>query len=116
MSDLFDELPPGALFDVIVSNPPYVADGELPQTPPDVRSYEPHGALLGGADGLDVYRRLVPGTPPVLRPHGWLAVEIAEARAAEVVAIFEGCRRFGPIEVHNDLGGRPRVVAGRELE
>ncbi len=116
VSDLFDELPPGALFDVIVSNPPYVADGELPQTPPDVRSYEPHGALLGGADGLDVYRRLVPGTPPVLRPHGWLAVEIAETRAAEVVAIFEGCRRFGPIEVHNDLGGRPRVVAGRELE
>ena len=50
-SDLFAEVPPGSLFDLIVSNPPYVADDELAATPPDVHAYEPHAALLGGPAG-----------------------------------------------------------------
>ncbi|HUK78138.1 MAG TPA: peptide chain release factor N(5)-glutamine methyltransferase [Thermoleophilia bacterium] len=113
-SDLFDEVPPGSLFDLIVSNPPYVADGELAATPPDVHAYEPHAALLGGPAGLDFYRRIVPAAPPFLALRGVLAVEIAEHRAAEVTAIFRDCGRFEGIEVHDDLGGRPRVVSGRE--
>ena len=113
-SDLFDDLPMGALFDVIVSNPPYVADGDLAATPPDVHRFEPHEALLGGAAGMDFYHRLVPAAPPFLRPGGWLAVEIAEDKASEVRAVFEECGRFESIEVHHDLGGSPRVVAGRE--
>ena len=115
-SDLFSEIPLGSLFDLIVSNPPYVADAELPATPPDVRSFEPHSALLGGADGLDFYHRIVPAAPEFLAPRGYLAVEIAEQRAAEVAAIFAAVGRFEAIEVRNDLGGRPRVVVARERE
>ena len=114
VSDLFAEVPPGSLFDLIVSNPPYVADDELAATPPDVHAFEPHGALLGGPAGLDFYRRIVPAAPQFLAPRGFLAVEIAEQRAAEVTAIFRDCGRFEQIEVHDDLGGRPRVVSGRE--
>ncbi len=113
-SDLFDDLPMGALFDVIVSNPPYVADGDLAATPPDVHRFEPHVALLGGAAGMDFYHRLVPAAPPFLRPGGWLALEIAADKASEVRAVLEECGRYDPIEVHDDLGGSPRVVAGRE--
>jgi release factor glutamine methyltransferase len=113
-SDLFAEVPSGALFDVIVSNPPYVADSELAATPPDVHAYEPAVALLGGPDGLDFYRRIVPGAPPFLAPGGFLAVEIAESQPAAVVEIFRAAGRYEPVEVRDDLGGRPRVVAGRE--
>jgi release factor glutamine methyltransferase len=114
VSDLFDDLPPGGMFDVIVCNPPYIADGDLADTPPDVHGFEPHVALLGGAAGMDFYHRLVPAAPPFLRTGGWLALEIAEDKASEVRAVFEECHRYAPIEVHNDLGGGARVVAGRE--
>ena len=114
VSDLFDDLPPGALFDVVVCNPPYIADGDLAGTPPDVHRFEPHVALLGGEAGMDFYHRLVPAAPPFLRTGGWLALEIAADKADEVRAVFEQCHRYGPIEVHDDLGGGPRVVAGRE--
>ena len=116
VSDLYAEVPPGSLFDLIVSNPPYVADGELAATPPDVHAYEPHTALLGGERGLDFYHRIVPAAPPFLAPRGFLAVEIAEQRVAEVTAIFAEAGRFLAVEVRNDLGGRPRVVVGRERE
>ena len=112
--DLFDGLPGGALFDLIVSNPPYVAEHELPGLPVDVRDYEPVGALVAGPQGLDVYERLVPAAPPFLRTAGWLAVEIAEMRSREVLDIFSATGRFEPVELHDDLSGRPRVVAGRE--
>ena len=114
VSDIFAEVPPGSLFDLIVSNPPYVADDELAATPPDVRSYEPHAALLGGELGLDFYHRIVPAAPEFLAPRGFLAVEIAEHRADEVTAIFRECGRFEQIEVRDDLGGSPRVVVARE--
>jgi release factor glutamine methyltransferase len=114
VSDIFAEVPPGSLFDLIVSNPPYVADDELAATPPDVRSYEPHAALLGGELGLDFYHRIVPAAPEFLAPRGFLAVEIAEHRADEVTAIFRECGRFEQIAVRDDLGGSPRVVVARE--
>ena len=114
VSDIFAEVPPGSLFDLIVSIPPYVADDELAATPPDVRSYEPHAALLGGELGLDFYHRIVPAAPEFLAPRGFLAVEIAEHRADEVTAIFRECGRFEQIAVRDDLGGSPRVVVARE--
>jgi len=103
-----------ALFDLIVSNPPYIADDELAATPPDVHRFEPHTALLGGELGLDFYHRIVPAAPPFLRTGGWLAVEVADGKAGEVCRVFERYGRFERIEVHDDLGGTPRVVAGRE--
>jgi release factor glutamine methyltransferase len=114
LGDLFAGLPPGARFEVIVSNPPYVAAGELRELEPAVRDYEPHGALLGGATGLDYYERIVPVAPTYLVPGGYLAVEIADQRSAEVIDLFAGTERFDDIALVNDLGGAPRVVVGRE--
>ncbi len=88
--------------------------GELAATPPDVRDYEPHAALLGGEHGLDFYHSIVPGATAFLQPRGWLAVEIGDGKAAEVVAIFNDHGRFEPPEVRDDLGGTPRVVVARE--
>jgi release factor glutamine methyltransferase len=114
LGDLYDGLPPGALFQVIVSNPPYVTPRELATLAPEVRDWEPHAALLGGEDGLDYYHRIISPAPTFLAPGGWLAVEIAKDRGDEVRRLFESARRFDEISVVKDLGGAPRVVAGRE--
>ena len=114
LGDLYEGLPGGARFDVIVSNPPYVTTAELAGLEPAVRDYEPHRALLAGESGLDFYARIVPVAPTYLVPGGLLAVEIAAERALEVQNLFAATGRFDGIVVVNDLGGTPRVVAGYE--
>ena len=114
LGDLYEGLPGGARFDVIVSNPPYVTTAELAGLEPAVRDYEPHSALLAGESGLDFYERIVPAAPTYLVPGGLLAVEIAAERALEVQKLFAATGRFEAIETVNDLGGTPRVVAGYE--
>jgi release factor glutamine methyltransferase len=114
VSDVYEDLPPGARFDLIVSNPPYVTAQALRRLSVDVRGYEPHVALLGGAHGMDFYERIIPGAPPFLEPGGMLAVEISETKLVEVLSLFVETRRFVDIDVRNDLGGSPRVVFGRE--
>jgi release factor glutamine methyltransferase len=114
VSDLYDDLPGGARFDLIVSNPPYVTTQALRRLSVDVRGYEPHVALLGGARGMDYYERIIPGAPPFLEPGGVLAVEINETKLVEVMALFVETRRFEDIDVRDDLAGSPRVVHGRE--
>lgn len=113
-SDLYDDLPGGARFDVIVSNPPYVTADALRGLQTEVRGFEPHVALLGGNQGLEFYERIIPGAPPFLEPHGTLAVEIAEDKVADVRSLFVTAGRFEDIDVRNDLGGLPRVVFARE--
>lgn len=102
-------------FDVLVSNPPYIPSDVVPTLPREVVGFEPHLALDGGADGLDVFRRLLEVAPDMLRPGGMLACELFETNA-EVAA--ELCRRQGGwarVEVREDLTHRPRVlVAVRE--
>jgi release factor glutamine methyltransferase len=100
----------GLKFDLVISNPPYIARGELKNLPPDVQR-EPHLALDGGVDGLDCYRRLVPQAKNVLRPGGYVLLEIGWDQAEEVKEI---CRAngFGKISVFQDYGQRDRVVSG----
>lgn len=114
VSDIYDDLPGGARFDLIVSNPPYVTLQALRRMAIDVRGYEPWVALLGGERGLDFYERIIPGAPVFLDPRGMLAVEIPETKVVEVISLFVEVGRFEGIDVRNDLGGRPRVVFGRE--
>ena len=114
VSDVYEDLPPGSRFDLIVSNPPYVTTQALRRLSIDVRGYEPHVALSGGAHGMDFYERIIPGAPPFLEPGGMLAVEISETKLVEVLSLFVETRRFEDIDVRNDLGGSPRVVFGRE--
>jgi release factor glutamine methyltransferase len=72
-------------FDLIVSNPPYIASGDIAELAPEVRDYDPRLALDGGADGLDAYRAIVDDAPRLLAPRGRLIVELGQGQA-EVVA------------------------------
>ncbi len=100
-----------ASFDLVVSNPPYIPEGDIPGLDPEVRDHDPHLALSGGADGLDHYRRLAPEVMRVLRPGGRFLLEIGHDQSAEVEALM---RAAGAEEVRTvkDLSDRPRVVAG----
>lgn len=109
VGDLFAGLPGGSRFDLIVSNPPYIPAAEYARLEPNVRDYEPRLALWAGDDGLDVYRRLVPGAVAHLRPGGVLAVEVGAGQAAAVTALFAAAG-FPGVSARPDLGGVPRVV------
>lgn len=97
--------------DLVVSNPPYVASAQLARLARDVRDHEPALALDGGADGLDAYRELLPSVATLLRPDGWLAVEVDIDAAEQVAAIaLAACGPDASTAIHPDLSGRPRVV------
>ena len=98
--------------DLMVSNPPYVATKELGGLPPEVR-YEPLEALHGGPDGLDVHPRLIRGASTLLRPGGWLAVEMAPGQGPSLSRLLREQGVFGDIEVTPDLSGRERVIVAR---
>lgn len=111
--------PPGAptgAFDAVVSNPPYVATGDLADLAPEVRDHEPHLALDGGADGLQVYRRIAAEVPGALRPGGHLLLEVGDGQADAVCTILAEAGCFCDIEVRPDLNRVPRVVLCREGE
>ena len=100
----------GARFDVVVSNPPYVATEALATLPLEVRR-EPRLALDGGDDGLAAYRRLVPEAAAMLAPGGAVLLEVGVGQAEGVAALLAAS---GLVDVswHDDLAGIPRVVAG----
>lgn len=96
--------------DVVVANPPYVADGD--DLPAEVREWEPVSALLAGADGLDHLRRIVAEAPTWLTRHGALVVELAPSQAATVAGLARAAG-FTEVEVRADLTGRDRLVVAR---
>ena len=100
-------------FDLIVSNPPYIARDEMAALAPEVRDHEPRGALTDEADGLSAYRTITRDAPRHLRPAGRLIVEIGPTQGAAVSAMFEAARLSG-VTVLQDLDGRDRVVLGRK--
>ena len=77
--DLYAPLPPGVHYDVILTNPPYVNEASMQALPPEYRA-EPHMALAGGNDGMDIVRRILADAPRHLKPHGVLVVEIGNER------------------------------------
>ncbi len=110
--DLFEALDAGT-FHAIASNPPYVTTSEFDELDPDVRLHEPRTALVAGADGLDVVRRLVAEAPGRLEPGGWLLVELDPAQAGPVAGLF---RDAGLLDVTTvrDANGADRVVLGKQ--
>lgn len=110
--DLLDGFDPGSLR-VVVSNPPYVSEREYEELAPDVRLFEPTGALLAGPDGLDVYRRLVPQAHRVLGPGGALFLEVGDTQA-EAVRALAAAAGFVSAEVMRDLAGKERIVRAQK--
>jgi release factor glutamine methyltransferase len=104
----------GERFDLIVSNPPYIPTADLAGLQPEVRDFEPKGALDGGTDGLDFYRLIVPAAPEHLAPGGWLLVEVGIDQSAAVQGLFAAAG-FDEIFTTKDPGGIERVVGGRLL-
>lgn len=98
-------------FDLIVSNPPYVARADEGSLPPEL-SHEPEMALFAGPDGLDVIRRLVAEAGDHLSSGGWLGIELSPEQADEVEELLSEAG-FTDVERRFDLASRPRVVAGR---
>lgn len=101
----------GAAFDLVASNPPYVAAGDAHLGGDDVR-FEPRGALVAGADGLDALRTIVAGADQWLVPAGALLVEHGYDQAAAVRALLEGAG-FVDVTARRDIAGTVRVAAGR---
>jgi release factor glutamine methyltransferase len=99
------------LFDLIVSNPPYIAADEMAGLDPEVRDHDPEIALTPGGDGLDAYRAILAGAPAHLAPGGRLMVEIGPTQGGAVTALFEAAGLSG-VSVLPDLDGRARVVQG----
>ena len=100
-------------FEVVVSNPPYIATGERDALPEDVRAFEPPAALFSGASGLDAAREIVERAPRHLVPGGWLALELDEARAHGFAEGLRAAPDWRTVEVRDDLAGRPRYLLAR---
>jgi release factor glutamine methyltransferase len=109
----FDALPVDVRgeIDVVVSNPPYIANGD-PEVAESVLEYEPHTALFAGDDGLDDVRTIARDARDWLRSGGWLVMEIGYRHGDAVKALLE---RFGyaDVAIANDLTGRPRIAEAR---
>lgn len=99
--------------DVIVSNPPYVPDGELGGLPPEVREFEPRIALAGGRDGLGLVRMLLGAAARRLAPGGHLVLELGRGQAAAVRAAVAGQPRLALVQVRDDLQGIPRTIVAK---
>lgn len=112
--DLLDPLPQDLLgaVDFIVSNPPYVPSADLPDLPVEVLGFEPHLALDGGPDGLDVFRRIVADAHALLAPGGGIAVELDTTRVSVAATMLE--ELYEGVEARKDLTGRDRLVYARK--
>lgn len=110
--DFLNAIPAGVSFDVILSNPPYIAKSEMDLLPFDVRNFEPFLALEAGEDGLDAYRAILGGVSRVLVPGGYLFFEIGCTQGKAVKALMEAYG-FGEVSICKDYGGCERVVWGR---
>src|SRR5664280_2575999 len=107
--DLMDAVAADSM-DLIVSNPPYVPLAQREGLQREVRDFEPHVALFAGRTGFELYDRIVAGAPRVLKPGGWLIMELGFTSLGHVQALLAG---WDALRVVPDLAGIPRVIAAR---
>ena len=110
-----DRVAPRAAFDLIMSNPPYVPEGDRPALPTEVREYEPPTALFAGADGLDVIRRLVPVSAEHLKPGGHLIFEIGIGQEGAVNQLISATPGLRMLDLRHDLQGIARTVVAQRI-
>jgi release factor glutamine methyltransferase len=102
-------------FDIVVSNPPYIASRDIAALPPEVRLFDPPRALDGGADGLDFYRAIAAVAPVLLAPGGALVVELGSGQAEAVTALFAAAG-LAPSAPRPDLSAVPRALVATKLQ
>ncbi len=105
--------PDGAGFAAVVSNPPYIPSAAIADLEPEVRDWEPHLALDGGADGLTVVRRLAAAAGPLLAPGGVLCLEIGDGQTAAVTELLSAAGPFTEVTPRRDLAGVWRIITAR---
>ncbi len=110
--DWFGPLVRDEMFDVVVTNPPYVSAEEMAALAPEIADHEPEAALFAGDDGLDAYREIFSGLPGWLRPGGLFAGEIGH-RQGVAAAELARAQGFGAVEIRPDGAGLPRLLVGR---
>ncbi|MDG2390052.1 MAG: peptide chain release factor N(5)-glutamine methyltransferase [Planctomycetaceae bacterium] len=111
--DLFASLPAGLRVDAVVSNPPYVQTAELDQLDADVKDHEPRLALDGGADGLDLARRIINDAPRFLKPNGLLLLELGPDNIQSAATFLKSQAGYQQIHILKDAAGRERVLSAR---
>jgi release factor glutamine methyltransferase len=100
----------GSMFDLIVSNPPYIAHNEADLLQREVRDHEPHAALFGGPTGVEIYQRLIDQARGLLRDRGILVLELGHDSAEHVRRIFDAQPAWTNVAITMDLAGIPRVL------
>ncbi|MBK8271184.1 MAG: peptide chain release factor N(5)-glutamine methyltransferase [Planctomycetes bacterium] len=108
--DLIETVAPASGFDIIVSNPPYVAQADAATLPRNVRDFEPHAALFAGADGLSIYRRLAGSVATRMKPGGTLLLEIGRGQGDAVVEMFVEKAGLTLAGRYKDLAGIERTL------
>lgn len=112
-ADLLTGFRPNQVFDVIVTNPPYVKSCDLSGLEPEIREWEPEQALSGGETGMDVINRICGDAFHHLKPGGWLFMEIGADIGEQVEHVFAASERYEQVRVVQDWAGRPRVLQAR---
>ena len=107
-ADLFEGIE--GSFDLIVSNPPYIPSGAIEHLAREVKDHEPLMALDGGADGLEIVRRIIAEAPDHLAPGGLLLMEIGDDQGAEVMALTVESGAYRQAEILKDLAGKDRIL------
>jgi release factor glutamine methyltransferase len=105
--------PVDGLFDIIVSNPPYIAAKEYEELPVSVKAFEPREALFAGESGLGFYEKLIYQAAGFLQKNGWLLLEIGAKQEAGIRRIMEASGCYDSIEMRRDYAGLPRVIKAR---
>jgi release factor glutamine methyltransferase len=120
-ADLLSSMLPGNRFSLVVANPPYVSSNEMRAgLAPEVVRYEPHLALDGGEDGLEIIRKIKDGLPLVLCLGGYFFMEIGAGQGEKIRKIFSGDddsgNVFDQVEIYQDYAGRDRVLYARFIQ
>lgn len=105
--------PVNNLFDMIVSNPPYIAEEDYDNLPAGVKNYEPAEALQAGPGGLFFYQKIITQAPGHLKKDGWLLLEIGATQGEPIYKILETSEQYCDIGIRNDYAGLPRVIKAR---
>jgi release factor glutamine methyltransferase len=106
----------GQLFDLIISNPPYVPSGDIPELQPEIYKYEPLSALDGEEDGLGCLRKIIGTAHRLLNPRGSLILEIGHDQKAAVQRVIERCGKYDEVVFSKDYSGMDRVALMRKKD